>query len=208
MVVRTLPFVGDDAAMVAAMRAGNRAAIAAFYDRHHAHVLRTLTRVLGPERELSDLHHDVLVSALGSLDELRDPAALRSWLTSIAVFTARTRILRRKRGWWLRLLPWNELPEIESEAEGEAPRAEITEALRATYAVLDELPVDERVPFALRFIGGMELTEVACACSVSLATIKRRLTRAEASFTTRARAHPALAEWIEGGTRWGIPANR
>jgi RNA polymerase sigma-70 factor (ECF subfamily) len=84
VVVHTLPFVGDDAAMVAAMRAGNRAAIAAFYDRHHAHVLRTLSRVLGPERELSDLHHDVLVSALGSLDELRDPAALRGWLTSIA----------------------------------------------------------------------------------------------------------------------------
>ena len=206
--VRTLPFVGDDAAMVVAMRTGNRAAIAAFYDRHQAHVLRTLTRVLGPERELSDLHHDVLVSALGSLDELRDPAALRSWLTSIAVFTARTRILRRKRGWWLRLVPWNELPEIESKSESEAPRAEITEALRATYAVLDELPVDERVPFALRFIGGVELTEVAFACSVSLATIKRRLIRAEASFTALARAHPALAEWIEGGTRWGIPTNR
>jgi RNA polymerase sigma-70 factor, ECF subfamily len=207
-VIRTLPFVGDDAAMVAAMRAGNRAAIAAFYDRHHAHVLRTLTRVLGPERELSDLHHDVLVSALGSLDELRDPAALRSWLTSIAVFTARTRILRRKRGWWLRLLPWNELPEIADAIEAGAPRAEITEALRATYAVLDELPVDERLPFALRFIGGMELTEVAAACAVSLATIKRRLARAEAIFTTRARAHPALSEWIEGGTRWGAPTNR
>jgi RNA polymerase sigma-70 factor (ECF subfamily) len=208
VVVRTLPFVGDDAAMVAAMRAGNRAAIAAFYDRHHAHVLRTLTRVLGPERELSDLHHDVLVSALGSLDELRDPAALRPWLTSIAVFTARTRILRRKRGWWLRLLPWDELPEVAIASEAGAPRAEVTEALRATYAVLDELPVDERMPFALRFIGGMELTEVAGACAVSLATIKRRLARAEASFTTRARAHPALTEWIEGGTRWGIPTNR
>jgi RNA polymerase sigma-70 factor (ECF subfamily) len=206
VVVRTLPFVGDDAAMVMAMRAGNRAAIAAFHDRYHAHVLRTLSRVLGPENELSDLHHDVLVSALGSLDELRDPAALRSWLTSIAVFTARTRILRRKRGWWLRLLPWNEVPEIACEAG--PPRAEITEALRATYAVLDELPVDERVPFALRFIGGMELTEVAQACAVSLATIKRRLARAEESFTTRARAHPALTEWIEGGTRWGTPANR
>ena len=206
VVVHTLPFAGEDAAMVAGMRAGNRAAIAAFYDRHHGHVLRTLSRVLGPERELSDLHHDVLVSALASLDELRDPAVLRGWLTSIAVFTARTRILRRKRGWWLRLLPWNEIPEVEAEAA--APPAEITEALRATYAVLDELPVDERVPFALRFIGGMELTEVAAACAVSLATIKRRLARAEQSFTTLAREHPALTEWIEGGTRWGAPTNR
>jgi RNA polymerase sigma-70 factor (ECF subfamily) len=203
-VVRTLPFGGDDAAMVAAMRAGNRAAIAAFYDRYQAHVLRTLSRVLGPERELSDLHHDVLVSALAAIDELRDPGSLRSWLTSIAVFTARTRILRRKRSFWLRLLPWNELPEVEAPA----PSGEITEALHATYAVLDELPVDERVPFTLRFIGGMELTEVAAACAVSLATIKRRLGRAEESFTRLAREHPALIDWIEGGTRWGAPTKR
>jgi RNA polymerase sigma-70 factor (ECF subfamily) len=203
-VIRTLPFAGDDAAMVVAMQAGNRAAIAAFYDRYHAHVLRTLTRVLGPERELSDLHHDVLVSALASIDDLRDPGALKSWLTSITVFTARTRILRRKRTFWLRLLPWYELPEIEAAA----PNEDVTEALRATYAVLDELPVDERVPFALRFVGGMELTEVASACAVSLATIKRRLARAEAHFTTLAREHPALTDWIEGGTRWGAPTKR
>lgn len=203
MVVRTLPFAGDDAAMVAAMRSGNRAAIAAFHDRYEALVMRTLVRVLGPgERELADLHHDVLVSALGSIDGLRDAGALRSWLTSIAVFTARTRILRRSRRWWLRLLPWHELPEVEAPLSS----AEVTEALRATYALLDDLPVDERLAFTLRFIGGMELTEVADACGVSLATVKRRLARAETRFTTLGREHPALAEWIEGGSRWGAPS--
>ncbi|WP_437296456.1 RNA polymerase sigma factor [Sorangium sp. So ce426] len=204
VVVRTLPFAGDDASMVAAMRAGNRAAIAAFYVRYEAHVLRTLMRVLGPERELPDLLHDVLVGALASLDELRDPRALKPWITSIAVFTARTRILRRSRRSWLRFLPWHELPDVEAPT----PSGEVTEALRATYAVLNELPVDERIPFALRFIGGMELVEVADACGVSLATIKRRLARAESRFTALAREHPALSDWIEGGARWGTPKKR
>jgi RNA polymerase sigma-70 factor (ECF subfamily) len=199
VVVRTLPFAGDDAALVAAMRAGNRAALAAFYDRYEAHVYRTLLGVLGPQGDLADLHHDVLVRALGSIDKLRDPSALRAWLTSIAIFTARTRLLRRSRSYWLRLLPWNELPEVEAPV----PSSEVTEALRVTYALLDELPVDERVAFALRFIGGMELTEVAAACSVSLATIKRRLARAEGRFTALAREHPALVDWVEGGARWG-----
>lgn len=195
------PFLGDDAALVAGMLAGDRAAIAAFYDRHEAHVRRTLLRALGPDRDLDDLHHDVLVRALGSIEELRDPAALRPWLTSIAVFTARTHILRRSRRWWMRLWPGHELPEVE------APTAsgEVTEALRATYAVLETLPADERLAFALRFIGGMELTEVAEACRCSLATIKRRLSRAQALFQERARAQPALAEWLEGGTRWATP---
>jgi RNA polymerase sigma-70 factor (ECF subfamily) len=58
------------------------------------------------------------------------------------------------------------------------------------------LPADERIPFALRFIDGMELTEVARACTVSLATIKRRLSRAEQRFTAFAALEPALAEWL------------
>ena len=200
--VRTLPvaaFNGDDAALVAAMRAGNRAAIAAFYDRYEGHVRRTLLGVMGPERELADLHHDVLVRALESIDGIRDPGALRAWLTSLTIFTARTCLLRRTRRWWLRLVPWHELPEVEAPT----PSGEVTEALRATYTILDELPVDERLAFTLRFVEGMELTEVARACAVSLATVKRRLARAEAAFVARAQEHPAVAEWIEGGTRWG-----
>ncbi|MDC0740519.1 RNA polymerase sigma factor [Polyangium mundeleinium] len=204
VVVRALPFVGDDAVLVTAVRAGNRAAIAALYDRYEAHVMRTLVRVLGADRELADIHHDVFVRALGSIDELRDPGALRAWLTSIAIFTARTCILRRSRRFWLRLLPWYEVPEVEAPL----PSSEVTEALRATYTILDGLPVDERIPFALRFVGGMELTEIAEACGVSLATIKRRLARAEAHFTEQAREHPALSDWLEGSARWGAPKKR
>jgi RNA polymerase sigma-70 factor (ECF subfamily) len=44
----------------------------------------------------------------------------------------------------------------------------------------------------------MELTEVACACEVSLATIKRRLLSAQKRFTSIARTYPELASWVEG----------
>src|SRR5262249_4720499 len=158
----------------------------ALYDRFAPHVQRVLCRVLGFDRDLADLHHDVFVRALGSLDGLRDPSALKAWITSIAVFTARTAIQRRVRGRWLSFLDHDELPEVEAVVAS----GEVNEALRATYALLDKLPADERIAFALRFIDGMELTEVADACGVSLATIKRRLARAEESFARRARAHP------------------
>ncbi len=201
-VVRALPFHGDDAALVAGLRAGSASAIAALHDRYRAHVARTLSRVLGPDPELPDLLHDVLLAALDSLDKLREPAALKPWLTSIAVFQARTRILRRTRRRWLSFLPWNELPEVEAPPPASG---EVTEAVAATYAVLEGLPADERVAFALRFIGGMELSEVAAATSVSLATVKRRLARAEARFVAGAREHAALAEWLSDGSRWGTP---
>jgi RNA polymerase sigma-70 factor, ECF subfamily len=53
----------------------------------------------------------------------------------------------------------------------------------------------------------MELTEVAASCGVSLATIKRRLSRAQQSFTSGARREPALAEWLRADTSPGEGAS-
>jgi RNA polymerase sigma-70 factor (ECF subfamily) len=49
----------------------------------------------------------------------------------------------------------------------------------------------------------MELTEVAASCGVSLATIKRRLARAQASFVGAAAREPALLEWLNAGAPSG-----
>lgn len=194
----------SEAALVEGLRAEQPAAIAAFYDRYAAHVHRLLGRVLGVDAELADVHHDVFVRALGSLRTLRDPDALGAWITSVTLFTARSAIQRRARRRWLSFLAPEALPEIAAPAVN----GDLGEALRATYAVLDTLPADERIAFALRFLEGMDLTEVAAACAVSLATIKRRLARAEERFTRAARKHPALREWLEGGTRWGTASDR
>jgi RNA polymerase sigma-70 factor (ECF subfamily) len=75
------------------------------------------------------------------------------------------------------------------------------EALRATYAILDKLSIEERMVFALRMIDGMELKEVALACDCSLATVKRRMARAEARFEKLARAYPCLLPWISNSSR-------
>src|SRR6185436_18247841 len=105
-------------------------------------------RILGFHRDLADLHHDVFVRALSSLPRLEDPAALKGWLTMIAVHVAHTAITRRRRRSWLWFLPHDELPEVASSAAS----GEVRDALRATYAVLETLPADERIAFALRFI--------------------------------------------------------
>jgi RNA polymerase sigma-70 factor (ECF subfamily) len=99
-------------------------------------------------------------------------------------------------------MPDDELPEVDA---GVAP-GEIQDAMRATYAVLEKLSPDERIAFALRYVDGMELTEVAAACGRSLATIKRVLARAGVRFEAEARRHPVLLAWLEGGTRWATPS--
>ena len=79
---------------------------------------------------------------------------------------------------------------------------EICEAYRRTYALLDRMSASERVAFALRHIEGMELAQLAQVCEVSLATIKRRLARAEARFAAAAKRDPVLCAWLEEGGRW------
>ena len=92
--------------------------------------------------------------------------------------------------------------EARTEPVTQALDAEGRQTLRAVYAVLQRMPADERIAFALRYIDGMELTEVAAACSISLATVKRRLRRSEDRFLRSARSHSLLEKWVEEGSRW------
>lgn len=187
-----LPPPESDEVLVLALRARSPDAATQLFDRYAPHVRRVLVRVMGPDPEILDLVHDVFVTAFESVHRLVDPRALRGWLTQIAVFTARARIRRRVRGRFLRFLPFSELPE----AALPPSDFEASQAIQAVYRVLDRLDTDERIAFALRFVAGMELTEVAASCGVSLATIKRRLGRAQLHFASVARREPALAEWL------------
>ncbi len=188
----------DDGALVEGLRSGHPAAKAEFFDRYAGHVERILVRILGHEQDLADLLHEIFARAFAGHGTLRDPRALKPWLTGIAVLTAREFIRRRARGRWLRFFAAEALPEVEAAPSDEDAR----EALRATYAVLDRLGADERVAFALRYFEGMELTAVAAACRVSLNTIKRRLDRAERRFLAFAEREPALETWLPESTRW------
>jgi RNA polymerase sigma-70 factor (ECF subfamily) len=190
-----LPLPETDGALVAALRAGRSDAREALFDRYSNDVERVLYRILGPDPDIMDLLQDVFVAALTSLDKLRNADALRSWLTGIAVRKARKLIVRRRRWRFISLEPAGGLPE----REAHTATAEVSEALRSTYGLLAKLPADERIAFALRHIDGMELSAVATACGVSLATIKRRLSRAQQTFVAQARQLDSLREWLDRG---------
>lgn len=74
----------DDAQLVEAARAGDRDAFAAIFDRYAARVHAFCTRLLNEPHTASDATQDTFVTASQRLDQLRDPAALRSWLYAIA----------------------------------------------------------------------------------------------------------------------------
>jgi RNA polymerase sigma-70 factor (ECF subfamily) len=128
---------GDDADLVAALRAREAWAAAALVARHADHVRRILMRVLGGDDEQSDLAQEVFTRALAGIDRLDDPGAIRGWLTNIAVFTAREAIRRRRRRRWL--LPFGDRPPEVAAAWADPG---LREAARCVYRVLAEMPVE------------------------------------------------------------------
>lgn len=190
-----LPLPDSDVALVAALGGSHRNAREALFDRYGGDVERVLYRILGPDPDIRDLLQDVFVTALTSLDQLKNPEALKSWLIGIAIRKARKLIGKRRRWRFIQLFPSSSLPE----PEAPSPSAEVSEALRCTYAVLGSLPPDERVVFTLRHLEGMELTAISEACDTSLSTVKRRLSRAQSAFVALARKHDALSEWLDAG---------
>ncbi|HEY6724583.1 MAG TPA: RNA polymerase sigma factor [Polyangiaceae bacterium] len=196
---RRVRFV-DDAALLRGVRAGNPIAMAEFHQRFARRVQRILRGILGPDHELLDLHQDVFVRALKSIATLKEPDALSGWIDAIAVHTARSTLEKRisRRRW---LIPSRARSATAHEHEASSPdpagALDARQALRAVFVVIDQLPVPERVAFGLRFVQGLELSEVAEACQVSLATIKRRLAHAQIRFTRLAQRSPVLAELMK-----------
>src|SRR5688572_26029481 len=146
--VIAFPVPEGDEALVTALRAQHPSARAVLFERHATHVRRVLVRVLGLDQEVPDLLQDVFLTALSSVRRLQYPRALRPWLTGIAVHSARALIRKRARRRILGLVD----PEKLDREIGPASGADSHEAIRALYRVLDELPADERIAFALRFV--------------------------------------------------------
>ncbi len=197
--VRRLGFAGDDPALVAALRRGDPGAPAALYDRFAPYLRRVLARVLGVDDELPEVLHETFAQALSSISKLDDPERLKAWLVRIAVFTARGFIRRRRRQRWLRFRSPDHMP------EGRTPPApaEMRLTLDRVFGILDKMPDKERVPFTLRYLEGMQLTDVADACDISLSSVKRHLKRGEKRFVALAKLDPMVREWVERSPRWG-----
>ena len=188
-------FAGTDERLLEALKAGRKGAWLAFYDRFAPYVASVLRRIVGLDGELEDLIQEVFTRALEGIGRVREADKLKSWLRSLAVFTARTTLKRRRWRSWIGLSNGPEEPEIASPTPTD--KLEERRALRRVMAILDRMSVDDRIAFTLRHLEGLELTEIAQTCQVSLSTAKRRIWRADEHFDRAIHAEPELKEWLK-----------
>jgi len=184
----------DESKLADALRAGEPFAVGRLFDLYGKHVERVLVRTIGRDGEMEDMVQDVFLGAYRSGRNYQgNDAQLKAWVSRIAVFTARGYLRKRKRRWWLRSADPQEIPEQTSNE----PSPHTHEVLRRTYAALDGMDPDLRIPLALRELESMELAEIAEACDCSVSTIKRRLARARKAFERLAKKDPILRDWLE-----------
>ena len=187
-----MPVTGsDDASLVRGLVERRPAALAEMFDRFGPSVHATLTRALGSSHDVDDLAQETFITVARRVSSLRDPTALRSFVVSVAIRLARNELRKRALRRWVGLADAHDVPVVP------AHDAELAESVRRVYAVLDRLDAETRLAFVLRHVEVHDLVETAAACGCSLATIKRRLSRADALFERMSRSDPVLEAFLD-----------
>lgn len=147
--------------------------------RRHARRLNGLAlRLIGRDADVDDLVQDSFANAFVTLHRLEKPEAFAGWLTAILVRSA-SKLIRRRR-LLARLGLGRDSLVIDPDAliSTTAPPDEASE-LRRIYVLAQELPAEMRIPLLLQRVEGMELEEIRQLTGGSLATVKRRIQKAE-----------------------------
>jgi RNA polymerase sigma-70 factor (ECF subfamily) len=167
-----------DAQLVALTAEDDGAAFEVLYRRYAPFALNLAVRLQGNASDAEDIVHDAFLRAHGRLASLRDPGAFRAWLGSIVVRLVRTRLRRRRLLRTLGIVNSGEAVELDSVASTDA-NPESRAQLAQVYALLRTMPADDRIAWTLRYVERHRLEAVAELTECSLATVKRRIARAQ-----------------------------
>jgi RNA polymerase sigma-70 factor (ECF subfamily) len=172
----------EDAQLVVLGAQGEKRALEILYRRHAAFAIHLAARIEGSSRDVEDVAHDAFLKAFQHLGDLADPRSFRSWLGSIVVHAVRSRMRRTRLMNVLgitnllgRAADPIDLDTIASSDASPLVRAQLAQI----YALLRTLPTDDRIAWTLRAIEGHDLETVARLARCSLATAKRRISRAQ-----------------------------
>ncbi len=170
----------SDAEWVGRLLQGEPEAFEALYRRHSSRVLALAIRIQGHGADVEDIVHDAFLKAQEKLGSLRDPHRFGSWVCTIAVSLIRTR-MRRRRMMSLLGLAGNDEFDLESVVSPEAG-PEVRSQISRAYLLVNQLSIEERICWTLRYVEGHRLQDVAQLAQCSLATAKRRIAQAQAQI--------------------------
>ena len=152
-------------------------------------VLYSLVR----DRDTADtLTQECFLRAFQKRQTFRGEASVTTWLVRIATNLARDYGRSRRLAFWRNLFaaqPDEREDQRPTEITDPAPSPErallAQEQLKSVWAVMEQLPRQQRTVFSLRFAGEMSLREIADVMDLEVATVKAHLFRAVAAVKNR-----------------------
>jgi RNA polymerase sigma-70 factor (ECF subfamily) len=186
----------SDSALVRGVLEGAPLAPVRLWGRYSELVRRLLRRSLGPSVDVEDAVQETFLRLFRDLSSLRDSASLRSFLIGITLHVAYSELRRRRAKRWLMLSSDGQIPEHEWLTD--VQHVEEREALHRLYRLLDRVDARRRLVFVLRYVEGLELSELSAVLGCSLATTKRRVSDAARRVSRLAAKDPILSSYLAG----------
>ena len=179
----------EDGALVCQAQRGDLCAFNRIVARYQNQVVNLAARMLGSRVQAEDVAQDTFISAYRSLGRFRG-GNLRSWLFRIAANASRDVLRRRQRRPESSLEQSLESPSFQPVSGEESPEeaAQRSELNSEIQRAILTLAIDQRTTLVLVDVQGLSYSEAAEAMSVSIGTVKSRLSRA------RSRVRDALME--------------
>lgn len=183
----------DDATLARAGSKGEAWAEKEIWFRFAPMVYALLRRTMGSRHDAEDFLQEVFVRVFERLRTLQDPAALRSFVYSIALRALNEEL--RQKSIRSRLTSLFLAPFLRSSVAH--VDFETRDVLRRIEKVLDRMQPRLRAVFVLRRFEGLELTEIAARLGLSLATVKRDMDKAHNGLAQLIRADDHLCAVLE-----------
>src|SRR5437016_7703400 len=174
----------DEAALVARVRAGDRAAFGVLAERYAGVARRVARAVLGDPDDADDAAQDAFLAALVKLDQYDPRRPFGPWLMRIVANAATDRRRRRTVRQVEALAP--ELTGGGPRPDREAEQSALGDRLRAALA---ELPERRRIAVVLFDVEGYSHAEIAQILDIPEGTVRSEV------FHARRRLRELLADW-------------
>ncbi|MCU0633234.1 MAG: sigma-70 family RNA polymerase sigma factor [Gemmatimonadaceae bacterium] len=194
----------DDAALVAAVRAGDGQAERLFYDRHVERVYRLAFRIAGRADLAEDFTQETFIRAFERLGSFRGEAALSTWLHRIALSVSynglRARVRVDQSESLEELVRTDDVTELSTMIAPAGAEPDLKERLRAA---IDALPAGCKAVFLMHDVEGFTHEEIGATLGVAAGTSKAQLFRAREKL--RAMLAPFAPESVRRAARLSSP---
>ncbi len=153
----------------------------AVYREHFDFVFRMAARLGGPGLDAEDASQEVFLIVARKLDTFDGTSLVTTWLYGITLNVVRS---MRRRQRLRRLFERDDAPQADVPLQS-VDRAEVMEAHRIAYAILDKLAPKKREVFILAEFEGLSCDEIAKVVGTKTETVWSRLHYARQEFAKR-----------------------